>query len=123
MVAEVMRRLEREIRCPSPPPPPPPAINMRQELCGPSFSDSASTVMASVDTRPGGGGASNFYGDTEAAIRGWNVSLVGNRAAWKPVAEVCSRASDEEDEDWLDRVLSQSWVEIEDSLFLNGDGN
>ncbi|PKU81008.1 hypothetical protein MA16_Dca016777 [Dendrobium catenatum] len=58
-VTEVMRWLEREI---SSPPPVHSVISHNHESCGPSISDSSSTVMANVDTSGGGGCLSFFFG-------------------------------------------------------------
>ncbi|EHA8589852.1 hypothetical protein COCNU_scaffold012804G000060 [Cocos nucifera] len=65
MIEEMMRWLESVINSPTTSDycqrTPFVTINGNEETCGPSFSDSASTVMASVDTR-GVGGVDYFVG-------------------------------------------------------------
>ncbi|KAL0917828.1 hypothetical protein M5K25_012923 [Dendrobium thyrsiflorum] len=91
-VTEVMRWLEREM---SSPPPVQPVISGNQESCGPSISNSSSTVMANVDTSGGGGCLSFFFGAPAgdgfsrpefpaARIRAWIEGLdrCGGRVRW-----------------------------------------
>ncbi|KAI0508031.1 hypothetical protein KFK09_014165 [Dendrobium nobile] len=111
-VTEVMRWLEQEI---SSPPPVHPVISGNQESCGPSISDSSSTVMATVDTRGGGGCLSFFFGVSAgpefpaAGIRAWIEGLAGSQAAdGRGVAD---------DEEWFVRAMSVAGVELEESLF------
>lgn len=111
---EVMRRLEAEItgdgeagggcgwcRCPFV------TINGNEESCGPSFSDSSSTVMASFDV-------------TAAGVGGSSPAEVGNGGSWLVRAEgifwpACGGdaagdggldAGGESEEEWLERVLN-----------------
>lgn len=110
---EVMRRLEAEItgdgdgdgdagggwgwcRCPFV------TINGNEESCGPSFSDSSSTVMASLDVAAAG------VGDSPPAE-------VGNGGSWLVRAEgifwpACGGldVGGESEEEWLERVLNCS---------------
>ncbi|KAH0460079.1 hypothetical protein IEQ34_010742 [Dendrobium chrysotoxum] len=114
MVTEVMRWLEREI---SSPPPVQPVISGNQESCGPSISDSSSTVMANVDTSGGGGGGclSFFFGAPAgpefpaSGIRSWIEGLARSQAA--------DGRGGVDDEEWLVRAMSVAGVELEESLF------
>ncbi|KAG1346355.1 hypothetical protein COCNU_06G001840 [Cocos nucifera] len=132
MIVEMMRWLERELNSPR-------AsdhgrttsyvtINGNEESCGPSFSDSASTVMASIDTR-GVGGVAYFVGwpsdptDVGAAtaaaagVGPWDGKLI-----WPPAGPAVKQQDEEEDDDeWLARVLGGACFELEmgeEELFL-----
>lgn len=111
---EVMRRLEAEItgdgdgdggwgwcRCPFV------TINGNEESCGPSFSDSSSTVMASFDVAAAGVG-----GSSQAEVVNGGSWLVRAEGIFWPA---CDRdaAGDcgldvggESEEEWLERVLN-----------------
>nr|CAD1843142.1 unnamed protein product [Ananas comosus var. bracteatus] len=104
MVAEVMKWLEREITSPSPSSSSSPnpsshhrhdaafvTINGNEESCGPSFSDSASTVMASIDTR-----AAAAWPAPPPTIWPWAAATAG---------AIAEDEDDGDDEGWLARVL------------------
>ncbi|KAG0459495.1 hypothetical protein HPP92_022623 [Vanilla planifolia] len=112
-IAEVMRWLEREISCP---PPPSPANNGNQDLCGASFSNSASTVMANVDTRAAGGGMSCFSCGGAEGVGTWNNSSVGNRGFCPPDMENgCGGGGAGAVEEWMVKDLSDA--EFEEWIF------
>ncbi|XP_010242214.1 PREDICTED: uncharacterized protein LOC104586623 [Nelumbo nucifera] len=122
MVAEVMKSLEEVIRCPTgfnPPTSTYMTINGNKDICGASFSDSASTRMASVDI--GGTGIPRVTEPAEE-LSGWSMSFSGmesgqwaldeeNECRFAEVVEVCSDGGNgcdggESDDEWLARILS-----------------
>lgn len=123
----VMRWLEEEIARPSSPSYYQEAafvtINGNEESCGPSFSASASTVMASIDTRGGGhSAAAYFFGVSEDGVTGkgsWPFVSAVDAWFW-PVTEFDQAAwkGDGEDEDaWLADVLGGPLLEVDEMPF------
>ncbi|CAA7402917.1 unnamed protein product [Spirodela intermedia] len=124
MVAEVMKCLEEEITRPSSSSSsyvcswagaPFVTINGNEESCGPSFSDSASSVMASIDTRGvagaprHGGGSGGGGGAAAGEVRPW---LLG--PAWGvPAAgeELCVEDVEQSDDGCL--ALAGGGFEVE----------
>ncbi|RWW03143.1 hypothetical protein GW17_00033715 [Ensete ventricosum] len=121
-VAEVMKWLEEEMDSAAlPPSPSSPSyrqettfvtINGNEESCGPSFSSSASTVMASVDTS-GCDYVPYFIGcpSDRAALppAAPLIRTLAPRSAAKPVAEAAdgygAAAVEDDESEWVARVL------------------
>ncbi|KAJ0985482.1 hypothetical protein J5N97_003838 [Dioscorea zingiberensis] len=124
----VMRWLEEEIIRPSSPSYYQEAafvtINGNEESCGPSFSASASTVMASIDTRGcAHSAAAYFFGVPAVADAGkgpWPIVSAVDGGFW-PMPEsdrtVVKEADGEDDDTWLAGVLGAPVFEIEEMLF------
>nr|DAD44428.1 TPA_asm: hypothetical protein HUJ06_002658 [Nelumbo nucifera] len=124
MVAEVMKSLEEELSCPTGINPPSSyvTINGNEETCGPSFSDSASSVMADVDMR--GIGILNLMASTREFSASFPLMENGRWALEEeseyhyPEVEVVSGDgsngcdSGESDDEWLARILSWAPPEI-----------
>lgn len=113
MVEEVMKGLEMEINGPDFLFPYLSSdfvtINGNEESCGPSFSDSASTVMASIDM--GGAGFFGLVGPMDLCCCG-----VGPGTGFKTTEEEGAGVAadvEESDEEWLARVLSSPPFEFE----------
>ncbi|XP_073000117.1 uncharacterized protein [Typha latifolia] len=86
-------------------------INGNEESCGPSFSGSASTVMASVDTR-GVPVVPYLVGGPTDRSSAWHAP---DPLSW-PWAG-CAAAGEEEDEDaWVARVLCGVGLELDGIL-------
>lgn len=127
MVVAVMKRLEQEISFPSPSPSSSsPSLSAssfsdlargsrgfvnggNEESCGSSFSDSASTVMASVDTTCRG-----CWPADPAAAWPW---IVGSSEVGSSVGSDVEEG--EEDEEWLARVLDGPGFDLEECFSLD----
>lgn len=158
MVAEVMKRLEEEINQPcgvggvggddfaaggrfhqyQPAPSLPSSsaapfvtINGNEESCGPSFSDSASTVMASIDTRGVVGLpqlAPPCAGNAEAALEEeiwpWYPESEAEAAFGSPPAATADFCVEDMgvagDDGWLARVLAGAGLEGDGEERLGG---
>ncbi|KAK1312707.1 hypothetical protein QJS10_CPA07g00308 [Acorus calamus] len=105
-------------------------INGNEESCGPSFSDSASTVMASIDTTGGGSSAVPYFlspcfsssiagvdckcrwvpPTPQPQIHPW-LSQEANVVEIPPPMMLEDVGIDEDDEEWLAKVLSGADLE------------
>lgn len=128
MIEEMMRCLEREINSPLTTSDycqgmPFVTTNGNEETCGPSFSDSASTVMASVDTR-GVGSVDYFAGwpsdpsDVGAAkvanwVGPWDGGSMSPETAITAAPGGDAVMEEEDDEQWLARVVGGACFELE----------
>ncbi|XP_073116073.1 uncharacterized protein [Elaeis guineensis] len=140
MIQEMMRWLESEINSPTTSGycqrTPFVTINGNEETCGPSFSDSASTVMASVDTR-GVGGVDYFVGwqsdpadvGAAAVAKGVGLSDSGSMLLETAITAAPGGAvvqEEEEEEEWLARVVGGAGFELEleeeENLFVQKVG-
>lgn len=126
-VAEMMRWLQDEIGLGGSPSSSPSqettfvTVNGNEESCGSSFSGPDSTLMASIDTR-GVACASCFIGgpnDRAPLFWPWPVSSVEDGSYWlEPAgtARATTAAKDEDEEDWLARVLDEPGFDLEGLL-------
>ncbi|KAK9274145.1 hypothetical protein L1049_018959 [Liquidambar formosana] len=145
MVEEVMQELWKEISSststdPTSPPanfPPPSTPSMmspsffgKNESCGPSFSDSASTVMAGIVMGGGGGGGGGMYslvgpigkvagGEVESPATGSGWWVSENGVYGLGVGEGFGERMDgcdggELDDEWLARVLKWGPHEVDE---------
>ncbi|XP_058070870.1 uncharacterized protein LOC131219824 [Magnolia sinica] len=127
MVEEVMKRLEEEINGPGFVPYSSCSfvtINGNEESCGPSFSDSASTQMASIDM---GGisiselvGRSGLYGGMNGIPTMGSATWVTEEDGSWQVGKVPTVTDDveESDDEWLSHVLSGPDFEFEEGFGL-----
>eukprot|EP00268_Persea_americana_P032976 TRINITY_DN32625_c0_g1_i1.p3 TRINITY_DN32625_c0_g1~~TRINITY_DN32625_c0_g1_i1.p3 ORF type:complete len:160 (-),score=47.57 TRINITY_DN32625_c0_g1_i1:38-517(-) len=93
-------------------------INGNEETCGPSFSDSASTVMASIDM--GGAGILNLVEPTDLCSccgggGGWEMGALEQKMEEESAVVAADADADveESDEEWLARVLNSPAFEFE----------
>lgn len=95
-------------------------INGNEETCGPSFSDSASTVMASIDM--GGAGILNLVEPTDLCScccgdggggGGWEMGALEQKMEEESAVVDVDADVEESDEEWLARVLNSPAFEFE----------